>query len=87
MISIDLISSTILVSMKDSANLPQSIRMVIERVESRNLGLLSLVLHFLYRASTSTDGHVVLTVEDLRAVDKFLLKPEDVFPQLKTFFR
>ena len=87
MISIDLISSTILVSMKDSANLPQSIRMVIERVESRNLGLLSLVLHFLYRASTSTDGHVVLTVEDLRAVDKFLLKPEDVFPQLKTLFR
>ena len=73
--------------MKDSANLPHSIRMVIERVESRNLGLLSLVLHFLYRASTSADGHVVLTVEDLRAVDKFLLKPEDVFPQLKTFFR
>ena len=73
--------------MKDSANLPHSIRMVIERVESRNLGLLSLVLHFLYRASTRADGHVVLTVEDLRAVDKFLLKPEDVFPQLKTFFR
>ena len=59
---------------------------MLAEVEENNLGLLNLVLHLLYRASISTKGTVILTMTDLKTLDKYLLRPEQVFPPLKDFF-
>ena len=72
--------------MKESINLDGEVGRVVEAVESNNLGLLNLVLHLLYRASINPEGTVALTMKDLKTFDKYLLKPEEVFPPLKTFF-
>ena len=72
--------------MKESVNLHDEVKRVVSVVESNNLGLLNLVLHLLYRASISPEGKVALTKQDLKTFDKYLLKPEEVFPTLNKFF-
>jgi len=75
-----------IVYMRESIKLNDEVKQVLLNVEENNLGLLNLVLHMLYRASTSTKGTVVITMRDLETLDKYLLRPEQVFPPLTDFF-
>jgi len=74
------------VLLKESVDVDGGVGRVVNLMEENNLGLLNLVLHLLFRAGMTENGKVALTQQDLQLLDKYLLKPEDVFPALKDVF-
>ena len=62
----------------DSTRLPAALRRLASTLQQNNIGLLNLVLHLMVRAEQR--GSTTLTSHDLQLVDKYLIRPEQLFP-------
>jgi len=66
---------------RTSSYFPEDMQGMVTILEENNIGLLNLILHLMFRAALD-GGTVTLNRHDLNLLDKYLLKPEQVFPIL-----
>ena len=78
------ISGTFVEGVKNAEILPDDVQRVLKIVEENNIGLMNLILHLMLRANMN-QGVATLNRRDLELLDKYLLKPEHVFPALNDY--
>ena len=62
---------------------PGEIDRLLGLMEANNLGLMNLVYHLLTRTAFTDDNQTVVTEHDLQVLDRYIAKPDEVFPFLK----